>query len=258
MDEIVPGQVISPGAQQTTNAQPPIVDPAAPTAPTTSSAPVMPQSLPQPSPAPTLQPPQFYQSPAPLQSSQDQPLAEQAANAQPSLPRQAFSRVGGAMIDEARDTQPQPAVSLSVQDAPHQEKGVRWYALYAIGLVVLSVVVYLFTKDVVSTVVVFVALLGLLFLSARKPKLQDFSVEGETLRVGNKVYDIQAFKAFSIIDEGAAAEITLVPIKRLMPLVSLYLQADRADELSAHLAEYLPFEQRKPDAMDSLLRRIRF
>lgn len=152
----------------------------------------------------------------------------------------------------------EPSLEWSAAEYVHNEKHLLWYGLYILGTLLLSAVVYITTKDIMSTGIVFVAILGLVFFASRKPGIQKYTIDGDSLRVGQKVYYLNDFKAFSVIEEGAMVEITLRPLKRFLPMVSVYVSSEQVDDLGDHLADFLPFEPYKPDAVDTLLRRIRF
>lgn len=267
---MLPGQVISPRTTQGTqhDAEQPLsvsLAPAAPPAETPAPtsvppAPMQPPTPPappvaqQPTPSPAY--PQYATAETPV-ASPEPPQPPQPPVAQPA-PYTAPILAPPQLQVPAQPVDQQPAMAWSASEFIRQEKGGRWYAVYVAALVVLSIGVYLFTKDVVSTVIVGIALLGLLFLSLRKPKMQDYSVEGGDLTIGRKLYYLHDFKSFSVLDESSVVEVTLLPLKRFMPPVSVYVPPDRADELTAHLADYLSFEPRKADMMDTILRRIRF
>lgn len=248
MNEMLPGQVITPGNGQSTETQP--VRPAsAPTDTYGQASGVQPTMSPSPPSASSFVSPVPEPPGTPLSDTREVDSERPAVNP-PSFASQAPLQQTTQNSD--------PAMAWSAAEFIRQEKGARWYAVYVLGLIVLSAAIYYFTGDIISTGMVFVALLGLLFLSLRRPKTQEFSVEGNVLAVGNKTYDLHDFKAFSVINEAAFSEVTLLPIKRFTPPVAMNVHPDQIDALTDHLADYLPFEQRKADAMDSLLRRIRF
>ncbi len=253
MEDMQPGQIISPtspggelpirgdrqGQEDTTaieTQQQPMAASATQTQPT---QPVSYSEEPQP-----YQPEGQSTSPAILASSPttqpSSPPLQATVDPQPDQPNQA--------------TPP----ALSAAQYVHHEKHALWYGLYVLGTLLLSAVVYFTTKDILSTIIVFVAILGLILFASRKPGVQAYTIDGDSLQIGQKVYYLHDFKAFSVVEEGAAAEVMLYPLKRLFPMVSVYVDPDQIDDLADYLSEYLPFEPHKSDAVDSLLRRIRF
>ena len=219
MDETQPGQVIAPGA---TNAQP------------------TPQSM--------LQEPM----PANLQTTVMQPMPAPQSAEISDLPQQALSGSRGD-VPEA-----DAALSWTAAEYHHSDKSSTWYGAYTLGTIILAVVLYLLTKDVMSTAVVCVAVLGLVVFAGRKPREQQYAFDGDYLWVGQRAYGLHDFKAFSLDEQGPVLGISLLPLKRFMPPIVLYVDETHEQAAVDYLAAYLPMEPHKVDAVDSLLRRMRF
>jgi hypothetical protein len=138
------------------------------------------------------------------------------------------------------------------------EKTASWYAFLAVGALVLAALVYLISRDFISTgIVVFVAIMfGA--IASRQPRTQEYSLNQAGLSVGAKLYNFQDFKTFSISEEGAIVSIVFMPLKRFMPPLTVYVAPDTEERVVDFLSAYLPFEQHKTDAIDGLLKRMRF
>ena len=240
MEDMQPGQIIaptSPGGEQ------PIHEA------TVTPVAAEPQQQPMVAPA-ASQPPQPEPSPEP------QPAQEAAPATIPENHSEVPPVAPSAPSAQSQTADMQAALSVA-EHMPHEKHGL-WYGLYILGTLLLSAIVYLTTKDVLSTGIVFIAILGLIIFASRRPEPQEYTIEGESLRVGQKVYHLHDFKAFSVIQEGATLEVILHPLRRFLPMVSVYVTHEQADALADYLVDFLPFEPHKPDAVDSLLRRIRF
>ncbi len=72
------------------------------------------------------------------------------------------------------------------------------------------------------------------------------------------MYALQGFKSFSITEDGAIASIIFMPLKRFMPALTIYMAPDVEDKVVNYLSDVLPMERHRQDAVDSLLKRIRF
>ena len=138
------------------------------------------------------------------------------------------------------------------------EKGTGWYLLLAVGGLVAAAADYLLLKDKVSTIVIMLAALAFGVLSARKPRLQQYALTYHGLQIGAKSYFFQDFKNFSVTEDGATASIVFMPMKRFMPPLTIYVAPDMEDRVIDFLGGILPFEQHRADAVDTLMRRIRF
>ena len=138
------------------------------------------------------------------------------------------------------------------------EKSPGWFGLLALGTILLAGVVYFLTRDKITTGIIIFAAICLGAYSIRKPKVQTYAIDSRGLRIGEKLYSFQGFKSFSIAEEGAIASIVLLPLKRFMPPLTVYVAPDMEDQIIGFLAELLPLEQHRQDAVDGLLKRIRF
>lgn len=138
------------------------------------------------------------------------------------------------------------------------EKNVSWYLLLGVAVLGFSVVVFLLTKELVSSVVI--VIMGTAFgaFAARKPQELNYSLDNTALHVGPRSYTYAQFKSFTMIDEGAIHSIMLMPLQRFMPPLSVYYAPEDEDKISKALSSYLPYEDRKQDYVDRIMRKVRF
>lgn len=242
-DQLQPGQVISPhGADE-----PAVPNTGAPE----PERPIEPAAEPTPPPTPGLEP-------------VADPVTVLAPN--PDLP------LPGAEVNEAEwsfRTEsdaipgiPQPQLSgpltwMAAEFIEH-EKSPQWYGLLALGGFAAAAIDYWITHDLFSTGVILFAVAAFGLFAARKPREQQYGLDAQGILVGNKVYQYHDFKTFSVIDEGKAISVVFMPLKRFMPPLTIYLTPDIEEKVLNFLSAFLPFEQHRADAVDSLLRRIRF
>lgn len=138
------------------------------------------------------------------------------------------------------------------------EKSAIWYIQLGVGALLLATVVYLFTKDVISTGVVIFAALALGVYGARQPRQLQYVLDDEGIKIGPKLYQYTAFRSFAIMPEGVFSSIVLMPLKRFAPLTTIYYDPKDEEHIIDILSPNLPFEERKSDAVERLMRRIRF
>lgn len=138
------------------------------------------------------------------------------------------------------------------------EKSASWYGILALTGLVAAGLDYLITRDIFSTVVILFAAVAFGVFAGRKPRTQEYNLSRLGIQIGVKSYSFQDFKTFSISEEGAIASVIFMPLKRFMPPLTLYVAPDMEDQVVDYLSAFLPFEQHKADAVDSLLRRIHF
>ncbi len=63
---------------------------------------------------------------------------------------------------------------------------------------------------------------------------------------------------FSITRDGAINAVVLAPVQRFSTVLTVYYEPQDEDKIIDILGNYLPFSEAKPDAVDSLMRRVRF
>lgn len=221
MQEQQPGQVIAPGNP----APQPMAQPPQPDAT---------ETVVSEQPKPTLQPPA--------------PLAAE--------PNEYSER--GNQIPQSGPVDGATGITWTSAEFFHHQKTTTWYGAYALGAIILAGVLYLITRDIISTAVVIGAAGGLLFISAREPKQQTYILQEDFVQVGSKAYSLHDFKAFSVDEDAPVLGLTLMPLKRFMPPIVLYVDEAHEEAVVDYIADFLPVEPHKVDAMDSLLRRLHF
>lgn len=149
-------------------------------------------------------------------------------------------------------------VSWTASEFVEHQKPQGWYALLGLGAVVISAVLYFILKDIITVVVVALATVMFGVVGARKPRSLTYAIGQTGIKIGEKSFPYEAFKSFSVIEEGAIDSIQLAPLKRFMPPISLYFPPDHEQEIVDTLAAYLPHEERNHDAVDRLMKRVHF
>jgi hypothetical protein len=149
-------------------------------------------------------------------------------------------------------------VSWSASEYIAHPKNTSWFAMLAAASVVLAVVVYLATKDYVSTAVIVVLGVIVGVFAARQPQVLTYSLDKTGIHIGERFYAYNAFKSFSVVEEGAFSHISLLPLKRFMPQMAVHYAPDDEEKIVQTLADYLPYEEHKRDLVESFSRRVRF
>ena len=167
---------------------------------------------------------------------------------------------------------PSPIVSSETQTAKRDDQTITWNASEFIGhekttgwylaLIVITVLfaaaMYFLTKDLVTVTVIIVGGILLGIFGTHRPNQLEYALTKQDIRIGAKRYPYDEFQFFIVTPASAYPEITLIPLKRFMPPLSLrYPSADESKVLDV-LAQHLPSEERRPDLIDSLMRFIHF
>lgn len=167
---------------------------------------------------------------------------------------------GTTATPSVTDVAPQSSESVqwSASEFIAYQKSAGWYLLILLGVAGLAGVVFLATQDFLSSGAIVVA--GILFLifAARKPRVLNYSVNNSGINIGDKHYTFKDFRSFSIIEETHVRSIMLTPLKRFMPAISMYFEPSDEQKITEALSAYLPYEDRKQDAVDKVMQRLRF
>lgn len=198
------------------------------------------------------------QAPAPLPEPQDvqdeQPRPEQPAPAESSW-----------QYRDDENTAPGPfarhtaaPVSWTASEYVAHDKNAGWYVLVVLAALGLGGLIYLFTREWVSPVVV--VLLGIAFAAfgARKPQVLEYAIDDAGVRIGQKLYPYGLFRTFSVIEEGAVRSILLMPLQRFNLPINVYYDPADEEKIIDALSFHLPHEDRQLSAIDNLMRKIRF
>lgn len=278
----------APGQYEPVNNPSSLVEPSQPTLP----APVVSVNIPHSSPEPVSQPPQ----PHPLESivpsevistpaaANNAPQPSQAVPsplppASPSIaaatPEESATPDGGfyhnsdaglAPALEAAANYPAPAAQQVSDEAvvswvssgeAIQSRSQSWKVKMTLISVAAGAIIYLVTRDWVSSGSV--ALAGALFgiLGSRKPHPLQYQVSRDGIIVGQRSFSYAEFRAFSTVDDGTDVTINLMPLKRFSPILSVHTDPGLRDQIVAVLANHLPVEAHRRDAIDAILSKTR-
>lgn len=161
----------------------------------------------------------------------------------------------GPAVPAPQATEP---VTWTASEFVANEKTARWYMLLAIAAGVVSAIIYLLTRDIISSgMIVIVAILFGIF-AARKPRVLEYKLNEAGLTIGAKFYPYDVFKSFSVLEEGAIDCIWLMPLKRFMPVISVYFPSESGEKIANLLSQFLPYEEMQHDVVDRFMRKIRF
>lgn len=216
-----------------------------------------------PAPTPVTSAPQPVTLPAPVAAPAPEPVvADQVASAQPQEQQTPWQYSG---TDEATTTSQPSApdtstahISWSASEFIAYHKSAGWYIQVFLALVVVAGVAYFLTRDLITTVSIMI--IGIIFLvfAGRKPRVLNYGIDDDGVRIGDKLYAFGAIRSFAVIDEGQFHSITLLPLQRFMPSISMYYEPQDEDKIVDVLGSYLPMEDRKQDAIDRFMHKIRF
>jgi hypothetical protein len=149
-------------------------------------------------------------------------------------------------------------VSWSASEFIAHDKTGGWYLLLGIGAAVVTVLVYVITRNTFSALVIAFACVVFGIFAARKPQTKQYTLDENGIQADDKFYLYENFKSFSVVFDGGMGCIWLRPLRRIVPTVAMYYAPEDEDRIIMMLENFLPMEDREHDVIDRLSRRIRF
>ena len=104
---------------------------------------------------------------------------------------------------------PRESLEWTASSYVNHTKSVTWYSLFVLTLLVVSGLIWLWTKDVVTVVVVIVSALALLYYSNLKPKQVVYKLDYKNIYVNNKIIALKMFHSFNIVRQDSFQYIVL-------------------------------------------------
>ena len=139
----------------------------------------------------------------------------------------------------------------------HQKSSGWFLALLAVATVG-AVLMYIITRNYLSTIVVVMAVFVFGFAAKQKPRTLRYALLTKTMQIGQKEYIYDDFISFSMNQDSGLPNISLQPLKRFIPVLTIYFAPEDAEKIFDVFASHLPHAQLKADAVDKFMKRIRF
>lgn len=150
------------------------------------------------------------------------------------------------------------AVTWTASEFIAHQKSTGWYFQLGAAAVVIAVLVWFVTKDMVATATVIIGLLLLGVYAGRKPQQETYTLDDQGITIGSRHYGYEEFRSFAVVPEGAFLSIELSPLKRFAMYLTVYIDPADQDRILDVLSYHLPMEEARKNIADSLMRRIHF
>lgn len=149
-------------------------------------------------------------------------------------------------------------ISWTASEFIAHDKTAGWYGTLAGVAVLLAAIIFLLTRDPISASVVIVGAVLFGVYAGRQPRQLPYTLSDHGLHVGSRFYPLQQFRSFSVVPEGAFSSIVFMPLKRFAPLTTIYYPPESEEQIVDILSTELPFVEHRHDAIERLMRHIRF
>ena len=150
-------------------------------------------------------------------------------------------------------------VTWTADEFKAHPKNSQWFIRLAIFTAALAGISFIISPgDFVPPLVVIIVAFTFGVLAVRKPRKLEYAIDDSGVHIGQKLYPFSTFKSFSIVQEDGMDVVWLMPLKRFMPILSLYFEENEGSKIVEALANTLPLENRQPDPVDRLMHKIKF
>jgi hypothetical protein len=153
---------------------------------------------------------------------------------------------------------PEEEVSWTASEFVAHEKGLNWYLAMIASVFFFTAIVYLVTKDKITAGIIIMAAIIFGVYAKRQPRTLNYRLEDGGLTIGEKFYDFGQFRSFVVAHEGALSSVSFMPLRRFMPVLTVYYSPDDEQKIVKVLSDRLPMENLRKDIIDRFLHRIRF
>lgn len=149
-------------------------------------------------------------------------------------------------------------ISWTASEYIDHDNGLSWYGLLLLFTTVLAAGIYLLTHDYLAAGTIFVLGLIVGIAAARKPQQITYQLTSSGIKIGEKFYNFRSYRSFYIVKEGSLHSISLMPLKRFSPALSVYFDPADEQRIVDKLSHRLPFEEHQVDTIEKISRRLRF
>jgi hypothetical protein len=150
-----------------------------------------------------------------------------------------------------------PILSWQASEYIHHHKPATWYMAVLAAAVVLLVAGVL-TRQWSGIAVLIVMTAAVLVYASKQPRVLNYSLSEDGLMIDSKFHPYSQFKSFGVVTDVGWHSIDLDPMKRFMPRLTILLEDHHIDDVIEALSMQLPRNDRGPDAIERLSRRLRF
>ena len=162
------------------------------------------------------------------------------------------------MGKKTKKTDKNSVVSWTGSEFIANHKDSKWFLSFFTVLVLAVGLIFVATKDYVSTISVAVVGILFAFLANRKPRQLAYKIDNSGINIGSKFYPFDQFKSFSLAQDGAIGYVNLMPLKRFMPDLSVYFPPKETEKVVGILSDHLPHNEDDERQIDKLAKHLRF
>lgn len=147
------------------------------------------------------------------------------------------------------------------ESVEYQRKG-SWYAVLIIVTAVIiggavALQIFLNIQLWSTALLALVVFIAIMVVSRKKPRDLNYRLTDEGVYVDKKLYPWGDFRAFGVTNDGAIWTIWLIPTKRFAMGMSMFIPADKGEEIVDAIGALLPMQKITNNAIDNIARRLK-
>ncbi len=150
------------------------------------------------------------------------------------------------------------SVSWSASEFVAHQKSFLWFALVTLATIILAAIVWILTKDKISTGTLFVVGMVLLFYGSKRPRDRRYQIDSKGIHIDERLISYDDLRSFSLNKRGAFSSVVLVPLKRFGLVVNAYYDPRDEQKIISILSSHIPMEKARKDLLDDLMWKIHF
>jgi|SRR3989344_4657008 len=155
------------------------------------------------------------------------------------------------------ETNSASALTWKAPEYIYYEKSTDWY--WALGIVTIGLLaVAVIMSNFLFAVLVLLGGFTLAMFGARKPRVANFSISVEGIRVDNTLYPYESLKSFWIFYDPPFKELSIESQKLILPHIKIPLDTMNPVEIRAYLLQFLPEKKQEESLIDHLANYLKF
>ena len=151
------------------------------------------------------------------------------------------------------------AINWEMDEYLNHRRGASWYLGLVVVSLTLSLLSYLVTGgEIIAPVAILLLAVCAAIFSLKKPSRHKYTLSSLGLKIGSRLYNYASFKNFSLIEENGVTALYLVVSQRFIPPLTIYLPADKDQDIIQALSRYIVYVPRSLQWPDRLMQHLRF
>lgn len=162
------------------------------------------------------------------------------------------------IIEDSRETlasKTQDTIEWSAYEYEKTERGPYWFLLPG-GVALIFIVFGILARSYFFIAFIALAFTVLTIYMKREPRLLNFAITPEGVRMGKQIYDYSSLKSFWIFNKSNPKELSLETGKTLAPFVQIPLGDLEPDEVRNYLLNFIKEEEHKELVSDQIAKSL--